>query len=426
MIEEEKNRKINLNPSKDILKQLRIAAKILHIENTAVHKILENPKQIIIVKFHILMDNGKRKLFTGFRVRYNNDLGPTKGGIRYHPDLTLSEVINLAALMTFKTAVMNLPLGGAKGGVRCNTKKMSNREIERLTRKYTEAIAKFIGPDIDIPAPDVYTNEQIMAWIMDEYSKITGKSAPGVVTGKPIIIGGSLIRDEATSRGLMYVIQEASKHLSLKLKGAKIVIQGYGNVGFNIARLLNGIGCKIIAVSDTKGGIYIEKGINPIEVKEHKEETKSVINYPESKNIKNKELLELECDILIPSAIENQINKINAPHVKAKIIVEGANGPMTLQADKILNNKNILVIPDILANGGGVTVSYFEQIQNKSGNYWNKEKITKKLKAAMKKSFDEVIEIAEKHRITMRTAAYIKAIKKISEAINVRHFFSNK
>lgn len=422
MIEEEKSRKINLNPSEDILKQLRIAAKILHIENTAVHKILENPKQIVVVNFHILMDNGKRKFFTGFRVQYNNDLGPYKGGIRYSPDLTLLEVINLAARMTFKTAVMNLPLGGAKGGVICDTKEMSTRELERLTRRYTESIAKFIGPDIDILGPDAYTNKQIMAWIMDEYSRITGKSVPGVVTGKPIIIGGSLGRYDATSQGLIHVIKEASKHLGLELKGATIVIQGYGNVGFNVARLLNEIGCKIIAVSDTKGGIYIEEGLDPIKVKKHKEKTKSVINYPDSKNITNKELLELECEILIPSATENQINKTNAPHIKAKIIVEGANGPITFQADKILNNKNILVIPGILANGGGVTVSYFEQVQNKSGNYWSKEKITKRLKAAMKKSFDEVFVIAQKYKVTMRTAAYIKAIEKISKAINVRHY----
>ncbi len=404
------------NPYEVALKQLDIAAEKLGLD-PAIHEILKRPMRVIIVNIPVLMDNGYVRVFTGYRVQYNDALGPTKGGLRYHPDLALDEVIALAAWMTFKTAVVGLPLGGAKGGIRCNPKEMSLGEVERLTRGFTRAIVKFIGSNIDVPAPDVYTNEQVMAWIMDEYNEITGVYAPGVVTGKPINIGGSRGRSEATSRGLVYAIVEAAKHLGIKLEGAKVAIQGYGNVGFNAAKILYRLGCKIIAVSDSMGGIYNPEVLDPLEVKEHKRETGSVIGFRGAKNITNKELLELECEILIPSAIENQITQQNAHNIKAKIIVEGANGPTTPEADKILYERGVFVIPDILANAGGVTVSYFEQVQNQMNYYWTEKEVNSKLETVMRNSFKEVLSVSREHKIPMRTAAYILAVKKIANAI---------
>ncbi len=407
------------NPYEVALEQLDIAAEKLGL-NLAIHEILKRPMQVVIVNIPILMDNGHMRVFTGYRVQYNDALGPTKGGIRYHPDLTLDEVIALAAWMTFKTAVVGLPLGGAKGGVRCNPKEMSLSELERLTRGYTRAIAKFIGSNIDVPAPDVYTNEQIMAWIMDEYNEITGQYAPGVVTGKPIDIGGSRGRSEATSRGLVYTVVEAAKHLGIKLEGAKVAVQGYGNVGFHAAKILYELGCKIIAVSNSKGGVYNPEGLDPLEVKEHKGRTGSVISFRGAKNITNKELLELECEILIPAALENQITQENAHSIKAKIIAEGANGPTTPEADKILYERGVFVIPDILANAGGVTVSYFEQVQNQMNYYWTEDEINSKLETVMGNSFKAVLSISHEHEVPMRTAAYVMAVKKIANAIKTR------
>jgi glutamate dehydrogenase len=322
--------------------------------------------------------------------------------------------------MTFKTAVAGLPLGGGKGGIRCNPKEMSLNELERLTRGYTRELVKFIGPAVDVPAPDVYTNAQVMAWIMDEYAELTGESAPGVVTGKPIEIGGSQGRNEATSLGLVYTVIEAAKHLNLQLKGARVVVQGYGNVGYHAARILNDLGCKIIAASDSRGAIYNPKGMDPNKVNEHKMKTRSVSHFPGSVQITNSDLLELECDILIPAALENQLTSVNAPRINAKIIAEGANGPTTPEADEILFKRGIFLIPDILANAGGVTVSYFEQVQNQMNYYWGEEEVRTKLETIMKTAFQNVLEISKEYKVSMRIAAYILAVKRIAYAIRIR------
>ncbi len=407
------------NPYETALKQLDIAAEKLRLD-PAIHQILKHPIRSIIVNIPVLMDDGTLRVFTGYRVQYNNALGPTKGGIRYHPDLTLDEVVALAAWMTFKTAVVGLPLGGAKGGIRCNPKEMSLGELERLTRGYTRAIAKFIGPNIDVPAPDVYTNAQVMAWVMDEYNEITGQFTPGVVTGKPVEIGGSRGRSEATSRGLVYTLIEAAEHLGIDLQGARVAVQGYGNVGFNAARILHEMGSRIIAVSDSKGGIYKPDGFDPLDVKEHKKQTGSVVDFSGSKNITNSELLELECEILVPSALENQITQENVHKIKAKVVAEGANGPTTPEADKILYERGIFVIPDILANAGGVTVSYFEQVQNQMNYYWTEEEVRNKLEAIMSESFRGVLATFQEYNIPMRTAAYMLAAKRIANVIKIR------
>jgi glutamate dehydrogenase len=347
-------------------------------------------------------------------------LGPTKGGIRYHPDLTLDEVTALAAWMTWKTAVTGLPLGGGKGGIRCNPKEMSKAELERLTRGYVRALGRFIGPFTDVPAPDVYTTAEMMAWIMDEYSEIIGYPVFGVVTGKPINVGGSRGRSEATSKGVIYTIVEAAKHLGLKLKGATVAVQGYGNVGYNAARLLHEAGCKVIAVTDSKGGAYNANGLNPNKVFEHKNKTGSVVDYPGSNFITNEQLLESECDILVPAALENQITKANAAQIKARIVAEGANGPVAPEADEILFKKGVFVIPDILANSGGVIVSYFEQVQNQMNYYWTEEEVQARLKETIVKAFDDVLSVAKKHGTDMRVAAYVLAVKRVADALIAR------
>ncbi|MEM3640807.1 MAG: Glu/Leu/Phe/Val dehydrogenase, partial [Candidatus Bathyarchaeia archaeon] len=407
------------NPYEAALKQLDIAAEKLNLD-PGIHEILKHPMRAFIVNIPIVMDDGSVRVFTGYRVQYNDALGPTKGGVRYHPDLTLDEVTALAAWMTWKTAVVGLPLGGAKGGIRCNPKEMTKTELERLTRGYTRAIAKFIGPFTDVPAPDVYTDAQTMAWIMDEYSEMMGYSAFGVVTGKPINLGGSRGRNEATSRGLMYTVIEAAKHLGINLKNATVVVQGYGNVGYHAARLLHEIGCKIIAVSDSKGGAYNPEGLDPEKVLEHKCRTGSVVDYPNSKFITNEELLELECDILVPAALENQITKANADKIKAKIVAEGANGPTTPEADEILFKKDIFVIPDILANSGGVIVSYFEQVQNQMNYYWSEEEVRTKLKDTITRAFRDVLSLSKQHDVNMRIAAYMLAVKRVADAMLAR------
>ena len=407
------------NPYEAALKQLDIAAEKLNLD-PGVHEMLKHPMRVLIVNIPVVMDDGSIRVFTGYRVQYNDALGPTKGGIRYHPNVTLDEVTALAAWMTWKTAVAGLPLGGGKGGIRCNPKEMSKGELEGLTRGYARALARFIGPFTDVPAPDVYTDAQTMAWIMDEYSGIVGYNAFGVVTGKPVQVGGSRGRSEATSRGLMYTVIEAAKHLGLKLKGATVAVQGYGNVGFHAARLLHEIGCKIIAVSDSKGGIYNPEGLDPMKVQEHKSKTGSVIDYPDSKIITNEQLLELECDILVPAALENQITKENASRIKAKILAEGANGPVTPEADEILFKNNIFIIPDILANSGGVIVSYFEQVQNQMNYYWTEEEVRAKLENTITKAFKGVLAMAQQHNVNMRTAAYMLAVKRVADTMLAR------
>ena len=407
------------NPYEAALKQLDIAAEKLNLD-PSVHEILKHPMRAFIVHIPVTMDEGCTRVYTGYRVQYNDALGPTKGGIRYHPELTLDEVTALAAWMTWKTAVTGLPLGGGKGGIRCNPKEMSKRELERLTRGYARAIARYIGPFTDVPAPDVYTTPEMMAWIMDEYSEIAGYSVFGVVTGKPVNVGGSLGRNEATSRGLMYTVKEAAKHLGMKLKGATVAVQGYGNVGYNAARLLHEIGSKIIAVSDSRGGVYNADGLDPAKVLEHKDKTGSVMDYPGSTLITNEQILELECDILVPAALENQITKANANNIKAKIVAEGANGPVTPDADEILYQNGIFDIPDILANSGGVIVSYFEQVQNQMNYYWTEQEVRDRLEGTIVKAFTDILGMSKEHKVHMRSAAYMLAVKRVANAMLAR------
>jgi glutamate dehydrogenase/leucine dehydrogenase len=407
------------NPYEAVLKLLDMAAKNLNLD-PGLHEMLKRPMRTIIVNFPVVMDDGTIQVFTGYRVQYNDVLGPTKGGIRYHPDLMLDEVIALSAWMTWKTAVTGLPLGGSKGGIRCNPKGMSPGELEKLTRGYTRAIARFIGPQYDVPAPDVYTDSQTMAWMMDEYSEMVGYNAFGVVTGKPIPVGGSLGRNEATSRGVMYTVIEAAEHLGIDLKGAKVAVQGYGNVGYHAARLLNELGCKIVAVSDSKGGIYNVKGLDPEKVMEYKDKTGSVLSYKGCENITNEGILELDCDILVPAALENQITKANAGKIKAKIVAEGANGPTTPEADEILFRSGVFVIPDILANSGGVIVSYFEQVQNQMNYYWTEEEVRTKLQSTIVSAFKDVLVVAQQYSVNMRVAAYMNAVKRVADAMFLR------
>ena len=381
------------------------------------------PKRELTVNFPVRMDDGSVKIFTGYRVHHNTVLGPTKGGIRYHPDVTLDEVRALAMWMTWKCAVVGLPYGGAKGGVVCNPKELSLQELENLTRRYAAEISMLMGPESDIPAPDVGTNPQVMAWIMDTYSMHKGYSVPAVVTGKPISIGGSLGRLEATGRGVMITACEACKHLGIPIEGATVVVQGYGNVGTASACLLRDQGCKVIAVSDSKGGIYNPRGFDPRDVLSYKRETGSVVGYPDTETITNEELLELPCDILVPSALENQITADNADRIQAKVVAEGANGPTTPDADVILHDKGILIVPDILANAGGVTVSYFEWVQGLQSFFWSEEEINQKLERIMIKSFQEVLEASKLKGIDMRTAAMVRAILVVAEALVVRGIY---
>ncbi|MBI4840958.1 MAG: Glu/Leu/Phe/Val dehydrogenase [candidate division NC10 bacterium] len=401
------------------LRLFNIAAEHLNLDS-GIREKLKWPKRELTVHFPVKMDDGSIHVFVGYRVQHNVTRGQAKGGIRYHPDVTLEEVRALAALMTWKCAVVNVPFGGAKGGVRCDPKKMSLRELEGLTRRYTTEISVFLGPESDIPAPDVYTNAQTMAWIMDTYSMHKGYSVPGVVTGKPIAIGGSLGRKEATARGCVFTIQEAARELGLDLSRATAVIQGYGNAGSIAAMLLHELGVRIIAVSDSRGGAFNPKGIDPARALEHKGKTGTVATFPEADRIGNQELLELPCDILVPAALEGVITKENGPRIKARILAEAANGPTTPEADPILFANNVYVIPDILANAGGVTVSYFEWVQNLEMLHWSEDDVNRRLRDIMTRSFQEVREIAAKERVDMRTAAYILAVGRVAEATLLR------
>jgi glutamate dehydrogenase/leucine dehydrogenase len=400
------------------MEQLKIAAEKLKLD-PGIHEMLKHPKRSLIVSITVRMDDGSIRVFKGCRVQHWDARGPFKGGIRYHPNVTLEEVTALAMWMTWKCAVVDIPYGGAKGGICCNPKTMSKSELERLTRRYTSLILDYIGPYRDVPAPDVYTDAQTMAWIMDTYSQFKGYSVPECVTGKPISVGGSEGREEATSRGVVICAREAAKRLGLKFKGATVAVQGYGNVGWNAAKIAHDMGCKIIAVSDSVGGIYCSEGLNPRKVYEHKLKTGSVVNYPKCKNISNEELLETKCDILIPAALESQITKENADKIKVKIIVEGANGPTTPEADKILREKEIFLVPDILANAGGVTASYFEWVQNLTREHWTLEEVNRKLEDIMVKAFSDVYGLMEKEKESMRTAALMLGVGRVSEAIKI-------
>jgi glutamate dehydrogenase (NAD(P)+) len=367
------------------------------------------------------MDDGDVKVFKGFRVQYNDARGPSKGGIRFHPDETVDTVRALAAWMTWKTAVMDLPLGGGKGGIICNPKQLSERELERLSRAYIDAIAWIMGPERDIPAPDVYTTPQIMGWMMDEYSKLRGQQTPGAITGKPLSLWGSLGRDDATARGAWYAVREAARVVGIDLAKARVAIQGFGNAGTFATTLgLKLFGCTVVAVSDSKGGIFRANGLDFEEVRAHKATTGSVVGCPGTEAISNTDILETDAEILMPAALENQITAGNAAHVKARIVAEAANGPTTPEADAILHDRKVFVIPDFLCNAGGVTVSYFEWVQNQRGMPWELEDVHRRLDRKMTRAFGEVLESSRKHDVDMRTGAYCVAIARVAEATRAR------
>ena len=394
----------------------------------SVYNILSEPQRVLTVTIPVQMDNGEIRMFTGYRSQHNNALGPYKGGIRFHQDVNLDEVKALSTWMTLKCAVLNVPYGGGKGGIIVNHKELSPGELERLSRGYIRAIAPVLGAETDIPAPDVGTNGQVMSWMMDEFSRYRGHNEFGMITGKPVIAGGSLGRVEATSRGCVFTIREAAKATGLELKGATVVVQGFGNVGSIAARLLQQEdGCRILAVSELSGSAYNPNGLDIKAVEEFKACTGSVKGFPGSKDISNEELLALECDILVPAALENQITDKNAAKIKAKIVAEGANGPTTPEADRILADKKILVLPDVLANAGGVTVSYFEWVQNQYGYYWSEEEVNAKLERKMVEAFNNVYSLYRKRKdVNMRGAAYMVAIERISQAMYLRGWLGNQ
>jgi glutamate dehydrogenase (NAD(P)+) len=412
----------DLNPYHIAQLQFDIAAEHLRLQN-GLRKVLRTPRRVVEVSVPMRLDSGEVQMFVGYRVQHNTARGPAKGGIRYHPSVTLDEVKALASWMTWKTATVDIPFGGAKGGVACDPKHMSRNELERMTRRYTVEIAPFIGPDRDIPAPDVYTDAQTMAWVMDTYSAVVGHLAPAVVTGKPVSLGGSLGRNEATARGCLFVVREACKVKNIPLRGATVAIQGFGNAGGIAAQLFAEDGAKIIAVSDSRGGILNRRGIDPQAALRHKAHTGSVVDLPGSSRISNADLLALECDILIPAALENVITRDNAQFVKAKIVAEAANGPTTPGADEILARNGVFVLPDILANAGGVTVSYFEWVQNQQYYCWSEAEVNAKLEQVMKNAFHDVHEVAQKCRVHTRTAAYILAVGRVAEATLMRGGF---
>jgi len=406
------------NPFDNALEQLRIAADYLKLDE-GIHSILSQPKRILTVSLPVKMDNGETRVFTGYRVQYNDARGPSKGGIRYHPGVTLDEVKALACWMTWKCSVADIPFGGAKGGVVCNPKEMSTGELERMTRRYASAIADFIGPYRDIPAPDVYTNAQVMAWIVDTYSQLKGYMVPEVVTGKPVALGGSLGRDTATGRGAVFCTREAAKVNRLQLKGASFAVEGFGNAGSNFAEILEEHGSRLVAASDSKGAVYSKKGIDVKKLIQHKEKTGSVVGFPGTEQIKDEELLQLEVDILCPAALENTITANVAKGVKAKIITECANGPTTPEADRILDRNGVFLVPDILANSGGVIVSYLEWVQNLNRVRWTEDEVNAKLEQKITGAFSDVYQTAEKNGSSMRTSALVVGVGRVAEAIRL-------
>ncbi len=401
------------------VEQFQRAADVMKLDANT-QEILRKPRRILSINFPVRMDDGRILLYQGFRSQHNNALGPYKGGIRFHPNVTIDEVKALSMWMTWKCAVAGVPFGGAKGGVTVNPKQLSRNELERLSRSFFSMISEIVGPYRDIPAPDVYTDSQTMAWFMDEYSKSEKNNAFAVVTGKPIIIGGSLGRDAATGRGVAVTVEEAARHLKMDLKKSTCAIQGFGNVGSWAHQFLEEDGVQIVAVSDSKGGAYKKTGLWFNEVAAYKKKTSSVINLPGSEAITNEELLELDVDILIPAALEDVITEKNAPSVRAKLVAEGANGPTTPEADDILFKNDITLIPDILANSGGVSTSYLEWVQNLQHLYWSAEEVDQRLKAIMTKAFSEVWTTTQEHNVDMRTGAYINAIGKVRDAMKVR------
>src|SRR2546421_515041 len=411
-----------LNPFEIAKQQFDRAADLLQLDES-LRQILKHTKRQLIVSIPVKMDGGDVKVFEGYRVQHNIARGPAKGGIRFHPRVTLDEVKALAAWMTWKCATVGIPYGGGKGGVICDPKSMSQNELERLTRRYAFEIAPIIGPDRDIPAPDVYTDDQTMAWIMDTISMIRGHTELGVVTGKPVALGGSQGRAEATARGCLYALREACRVKSVPLNGARVVVHGFGNAGANIARMVAEDGAKVIAIADSRGAIYNEQGIDVQATLRHKAETAAVQGAPNTSEMARDDVLELECDILLPSALENSITLANIERVRTKIVAELANGPTTPGADRILAERNVLLVPDILANAGGVTVSYYEWVQDLYSYFWSESQVNQALETTMKTAFENVYATATKHKTEMRTGAYILAIGRVAEATRVRGIF---
>lgn len=401
------------------MKQLETAAGIMNLDPN-LHEILKAPKRVLTVAIPVKMDNGTTKVFTAFRSQFNDALGPFKGGIRYHWNVSLDEVKALSFWMTMKCAVVGIPLGGGKGGIIVNPKELSEGELERLSRGYIQQIYKYIGPTQDVPAPDVYTTPQIMAWMLDEYEKLVGEHAPGMITGKPLAIGGSAGRGFSTAQGGVYVLGEAVKKMGWNPREVTVAIQGFGNAGSFMAKILYSLGYKIVAASDSKGGVKNMNGLDVEKLDQHKEKTGSVVGFEGTESVSNEELLEMDVHVLVPAALENVITGENAARVKAKMIVELANGPVTPEADEILHKNNVLFVPDILSNAGGVTVSYFEQVQNASNYYWTEEEVLEKLERIMVRAFNEVWETKEKYGINMRTAAFVRAVERVTEAMKLR------
>jgi len=411
------------NPFEEMMSRFDFAAKQLNLE-PGLYKILRHPEKQIIVSVPVQRDNGEVDVYTGYRVLYNTSRGPAKGGIRFDLQVNLDEVKALAAWMTWKCAVVNIPFGGSKGGVICDPSTMSNAELEKLTRRYTSAIIETLGPDSDVPAPDVNTNERVMAWVMDTYSMHKRHTVTAVVTGKPIEMGGSLGRREATGRGCTVVTKEALKQLKMPIKGTRVAVQGFGNVGSIAAELMAREGMTIVAVSDKSGGTYNPKGLDLQDVLKHVQGKKLLNAYKNAEHITNDQLLTLDCDVLVPAALENVIDDENASQIKARIICEGANGPTTAAADKILNEKGIFVIPDILANAGGVTVSYFEWVQDRGGYFWDEETVNQRLERIMVRSFDEVTAMAQRHKLDNRIGAYMLAIDRVAAVHRLRGMYA--
>ncbi len=391
--------------------------------NDSIHGYLRQPKRVLEVSVPARMDDGGFRIFTGYRVQHNMARGPGKGGIRFHPDVTLDEVKALAMWMTWKCALVNIPFGGAKGGVICDPKAMSMQELENLTRRFTSEIAIIIGPEKDIPAPDVYTTPQIMAWIMDTFSMQAGFSIPGVVTGKPISIGGSLGRDKATARGCLYVVDEAMAVLRKPVEGARVAIQGFGNAGMYAAQLMEQRGYRVVAASDSAGGVANPQGLDTRRLTAHKLETGSIVGFTGGERIGNREVLEYDCDVLVPAALEKVITPENAPRIQAKIVAEAANGPTLPEADDILFERGVMVLPDILANAGGVTVSYFEWVQDLQANFWEEDEINERLKRIMTRAFRETHDRAQRHGVSMRKGAYCVAVERVAEATRLRGLY---
>jgi glutamate dehydrogenase (NAD(P)+) len=406
-----------------MLQEFDGAARLLNLE-PGIWKILTHPKRQITVSCPVQMDNGEIEVFTGYRVQYSMTLGPAKGGIRYHPNVTLDEVTALAAWMTWKCAVAQIPFGGGKGGIICDPTRMSRRELEALTRRYVAEIIDAIGPEKDVPAPDVNTNDQVMAWVMDTYSMHVGHTSTAVVTGKPLELGGSLGRREATGRGVMIVARESARHVGFDLEGATVAVQGFGNVGSVSADLLARAGALVVAITDWKGGVQNAKGLDIAKLLDYAHAHKTVAGFPEGTPISNAQLFALPVDILIPAALENQITVENAPGIQAKVLVEGANGPTTPDAHQLLRERGIFVVPDILANCAGVTASYFEWVQDRYGYFWTEAEVNERLEAKMCEAFGVVLKTAVKHKVDMRTAAYVVAINRVATVTKIRGMYA--